>query len=220
MFWGNPHHQWAAGCYQILSERGVTMTCNDKQRSPSSALSALWRKRTSRFQILRLAGSFQSKQKRDQPLQRHHLPLTGASELQFQRQNMQRDITGRWWKMTVIIKQKPTERAFRFQNRDEMSASGGEKYENRMFWSQGWGVDGNYFLNHSNLNSLVLSAGKFWALRCPDSLASHQCISTLRGLFRPVSSYVVIKKPPLTNSWTSTGFRGNRCINSMKIKTK
>lgn len=51
-----------------------------------------------------------------------------------------------------------------------------------MFWFQGWGVNGNNFLNHSNLNRMV-SAGKFWALWCPDSLASHQCIFSLQGFF-------------------------------------
>lgn len=92
-----------------------------------------------------------------------------------------------------------------------------ETRENRMFWFQGRGLDRNYFLNHSNLNSLVLSAGKFWALGCPDSLASHQCIATLRGLFRPASSDVVIKKPPLINSWTFTGFRGTEGANVGKM---
>lgn len=94
----------------------------------------------------------------------------------------------------------------------------GETRENRMFRFYGWGLDRNYFLNHSNLNSLVLSAGKFWALCCPDSLASHQCISTLRGLFRPASSDVVIKKPLLINSWTFTGFRGKKRANVGKIR--
>lgn len=80
-------------------------------------------------------------------------------------------------------------------------------------------ADRNCFLSHSNLNNAVLSAGKFWALCCPDSLASHQRASTLRGLFRLASSDVVIKKPPLTNSLTSTGFLGSKSINSI-IKNK
>lgn len=42
---------------------------------------------------------------------------------------------------------------------------------------------GNYFLNHSNLNSQVPSSGKLLALCCLDSLASHQCVSALQGLF-------------------------------------
>jgi len=78
-----------------------------------------------------------------------------------------------------------------------------KKLGNKLWWNtwkrddQGVRVRDNrsYVLNHNNLNKPVLSAGKFWALCCPDSLASHQCVSTLWGLFRPASSDVVIKKP-------------------------
>ncbi len=141
----------------------------------------------------------------------HHLQLTETSELQFQRQNMQQDIRDLSSTMRMIQSRKAVCASKIRTNQCKWRR---KTYENRMFWFTGWGVDGSYFLNHSNLNISVLSAGKFWALCCPDSLAPHQCVSPLRVLFQAASSDVVIKKPPLTNSWTSTGFRGIKCLNS------